>query len=392
MNDITEEKWCIYIHINKINNKVYVGQTKHQENLNRRFYTDGSGYKPDKKSNQNRKFWNAIQKYGWDNFEHKVLEKDIPTLELANEREKFWIRYYDSFHNGYNMTLGGDGTKGMSGVLNPFYGRTHTLETRQKLREKNIGKPSAFKGHHFSEESKKKLSIKQKERFKNIYNHPSYGKHLSEEHKAKVGKCHSIAIYALDDNMDIVFEFESSIKASQYFKCGATSITNAISNGIEYTSQGYHWCKKEEYEEKRKNFKKTKNRSSTIFQYGMDGFFIKSFSSAKSAELQTGIFATSILACCNNRQKYAGDFQWRKYKVKQLLPIQKHYACIKAVCQFDKNMNYINIYNSITEAATVVGCQNTGISACLCGKQKTAGGYIWKYADEIEESNLAIAN
>ena len=55
-------KYCIYIHINKINNKVYIGQS---HNIQKRWMP--SNYKGC------TKFYNAIKKYGWDNFQHKIL-------------------------------------------------------------------------------------------------------------------------------------------------------------------------------------------------------------------------------------------------------------------------------------------------------------------------------
>lgn len=92
----------IYVHINKINNKVYVGQTR-KDPPQRRWYTDGFEY------SKQEYFWNVIQKYGWDNFEHKILEI-VTTQEKANEREQYWIKFYNSNNNnyGYNLTTGGN--------------------------------------------------------------------------------------------------------------------------------------------------------------------------------------------------------------------------------------------------------------------------------------------
>ena len=90
----------IYIHKNKKNGKVYIGQTR-QEDLNRRF-KGGSGYKG------SPHFYRAIQQDGWDSFEHFVLEENIP-FDLVDEREKFWIKAFDSTNSekGYNITPGG---------------------------------------------------------------------------------------------------------------------------------------------------------------------------------------------------------------------------------------------------------------------------------------------
>lgn len=90
--------WCIYRHISP-SNKSYIGITS-QNPLIR--WKNGAGY--DKQT----KFGKAIQKYGWDNFTHEIIEDGISTLEEAREREKHWISVYDTFKNGYNSTLGGE--------------------------------------------------------------------------------------------------------------------------------------------------------------------------------------------------------------------------------------------------------------------------------------------
>lgn len=92
----------IYMHTNKINNKKYIGQTK--QDPERRWREGGKGYV------NSPKFWNAIQKYGWDNFDHEIIEVIDGTPSEADEREIYWIAYYDTYNNdekGYNMTPGG---------------------------------------------------------------------------------------------------------------------------------------------------------------------------------------------------------------------------------------------------------------------------------------------
>lgn len=97
-------KWLIYKHTNKINKKVYVGQTSKE--ATERWRKDGSGYL----SNPNTRFAKAILKYGWDGFNHDVIEQNIKSQEEANNREIYWISFYNSydFDYGYNMTIGGD--------------------------------------------------------------------------------------------------------------------------------------------------------------------------------------------------------------------------------------------------------------------------------------------
>lgn len=90
--------YCIYIHKNKINGKIYVGQTCQDPE---RRWRKGEGYK------DSPRFYNAIRKYGWDNFEHIILEKNL-TFEKANENERKWISTYKSNEEefGYNITPG----------------------------------------------------------------------------------------------------------------------------------------------------------------------------------------------------------------------------------------------------------------------------------------------
>lgn len=93
--------YFIYLHINKINLKVYVGQTCQSP---QRRWRNGKSYS----TNQNTHFANAIRKYGFDNFEHIILEEGL-TKNQADFYESMYIREYDSTNRlkGYNQTSGG---------------------------------------------------------------------------------------------------------------------------------------------------------------------------------------------------------------------------------------------------------------------------------------------
>lgn len=91
--------WIIYKHTNKINGKSYIGQTI--KSIDERAGRDGKNYEG---SNE---FYGAIKEYGWDNFEHTILQENIATQEEADTQERYWIKYYDTFKHGYNLTLGG---------------------------------------------------------------------------------------------------------------------------------------------------------------------------------------------------------------------------------------------------------------------------------------------
>lgn len=91
----------IYLISNDVNSKLYVGQTI--QNLNKRFNGHCCYSKSDRSVNMYIK--RAIHKYGRDKF-HITLLEECP-INLLNEREKYWISFYDSYNNGYNLTKGG---------------------------------------------------------------------------------------------------------------------------------------------------------------------------------------------------------------------------------------------------------------------------------------------
>lgn len=162
--------FVIYKHTNKINGKCYIGKTCCDPEKRWKL---GSGYR------RHIKFYNAILKYGWDNFTHEILETNL-TDEEAKKREIYYIQFYDSFKNGYNATLGGDGGVGHS--------YTPTEETRQKIREERSKQV-------FTEETKRKMSEARKGRPGYTKGYPAWNKGLTwnEEtrekmRQAKLGK------------------------------------------------------------------------------------------------------------------------------------------------------------------------------------------------------------
>ena len=99
-------KGGIYKISNKINGKVYIGQSN---NLKRRFKEHKIRYKSINSNEYNSVIHIAIRKYNIENFNFEIIE--YCENSKLNEREIFWINYYDSFKNGYNCTLGGEGSK-----------------------------------------------------------------------------------------------------------------------------------------------------------------------------------------------------------------------------------------------------------------------------------------
>lgn len=84
--------------------KVYIGQSCQtlEKRMHQHLSRATTNYDP------NNHFHNAIRKYGFPDFVFQVIEDNIINDEVLNEREKYWIEYYNSYYDGYNSTLGGD--------------------------------------------------------------------------------------------------------------------------------------------------------------------------------------------------------------------------------------------------------------------------------------------
>jgi len=136
----------IYAHVNKINNKLYIGQTQQSTEMR---WQNGNGYNP-YDNNKNNHFWNAIKKYGWDSFLHIVLIENL-SAEQACVIEGELIKKHNSTNPsyGYNLRSGGliskhsqetiqkikENHADISGENNPFYGKRHSEETIKKIKE-----------------------------------------------------------------------------------------------------------------------------------------------------------------------------------------------------------------------------------------------------------------
>lgn len=99
----------IYCFTNKINNKRYVGLSRQ---LEERYHQHYRNYTNPNASQYNTKFYRALRKYGFEKFNYEILtivKDSISTTDLE-QLEIYYIAYFDSYNNGYNMNIGGNYT------------------------------------------------------------------------------------------------------------------------------------------------------------------------------------------------------------------------------------------------------------------------------------------
>ena len=179
--------YWVYVHTCP-NGKRYVGVTTKLK-PEYRWGKNGEGYC------QNKHFYSAILKYGWDNIEHEVFEVDSKEEMYRKEVELISFYHSNDPEYGYNNSSGGE-----SGHL----GCKHSEGARKKMSKARKGKPTWNKGKPCSEETKRKIAetLKGRHPSEEARKHiaeanrrkakdPEFRKHMSEAQKRVQKKVHS---------------------------------------------------------------------------------------------------------------------------------------------------------------------------------------------------------
>ena len=274
--------YCVYCHLNKINGKRYIGQTCQKPEI--RFC---KGYE------HNNHFQNAINKYGWDNFEHYIIQDGL-TKEEADLLEDLNIRAYNTIDRnyGYNFKYGGGKGKlseetktkisnSLKGHTSWNKGKTFSEEHKQKMSE-------SHKGKHFSEEARQKMSKAKKghipwnkgktnvysEKTKQKMSEAKKGRPLLEEHKRKIG---------LSKKSHIVTE-ETREKISK---------ANKGNYHLEETKR-----------------KISEANSKKVGQYTQDNKLVKIYNSITETK-NYGYCIGCVSACCKGKRKKHKGYIWK---------------------------------------------------------------------------------
>jgi hypothetical protein len=126
--------------------------------------------------------------------------------------------------------------------------------------------------------------------------------------------------------------------------------------------------------EHRKNLSKSK--SIPVFQYTLDGVFLKQWESAKKAGNILNIDPGDITGCRRGVKKSAGGFLWKENKI-EVKPYKHNNS--SNILQYTLEGEFIQEFQSISKASKILKLNPSGISNCANGRSKYSGGFIWRY-------------
>lgn len=290
----------IYKIKNKINNKIYIGQTiDYKKRINNHINTS-----------KNQIVDMAIKKYGKDNFTFIIIDKAENQKE-ADQKERYYIEKYDCIiPKGYNVLKGGrfqQGSWNMKEVnmydLNGVF--LESFECARVLSEKHVN----YKEAGIKKSCRNNTYYKDK-LFQ--YSNGDYS-NLNIKISKKSHRCKKVYQYDLEGNF--INEYQSLIEASEKTKTSRTGISSCI-NGSNQIANGFMWFDEKQKEKPKINRRRMSgNKGFTIIQK-KEGKIVNTFVSTVEAVEKLGLEKSKYkqLCKCIKKNKQFYGFEWEKVK------------------------------------------------------------------------------
>jgi hypothetical protein len=330
--------------------------------------------------------------------------------EVQEEEWEFWEQYWISQFKSWgfsltNLTIGGEGGNGYK----------HNINSKQKMRKSKLGTT-------LSQEQKDKISKSVKQKFidnpnynrsgnniKSIINKdelynlyitenlsmPKIAKKLGfgekkifdtlkeyniskpkEVWKEQLSTQPNKVVLQYDLFGNFIKEWISLNTINKETGLNKANIANCC-RSVAKSVGGYIWRYKDEFIEI--NIDKLNDRIRPVKQYDLFGNFIKEYSSIRET-MEYGFNDANVQSCCSGKSKSHCNYIWRYSEDKP--PTKYKNKTIKPVLQYDKNMNFIREWDSISMVTKELGIGSNSITTCCKGKYNSAGGYIWKYKND----------
>ena len=192
-----------------------------------------------------------------------------------------------------------------------------------------------------------------------------------------------------DLNGHFIKEWDSIKQASK--ELNITTGLSSVCRGKLKTAGGFIW-KYPGDNDFSSNFKKHSNGKKVI-QYDLKGNFIKEWDSVSDAARTLNVSISNIRDVCTGKTKTALGFIWKYYgdndfsrNFEPNKALEKKLFQRKKVFQYDLNGNFVKEWGSMVEASKALNVPKSQASRACRGKLKTAGGFIWKYANSSDKS------
>lgn len=311
----------IYLFINKINNKKYVGQTynKYSERWTQHKNAKDSFY-----------FHTALKKYGWDNFDKYIIEQSeyflnteenkINIMLWLDERESYYIQYFKSNDNhfGYNLTNGGHNTISNSAKISK---KVSGKQVKQYDLEGNLIKiwssiKEIYTTTNFKNDGIQACSKGLRESYKGykweIIN-------IKKDLKFNpVTEAKPVLQYDLDGNF--IKEFASSQEVQKILGYNASLIRSCCRKEI-FTSKNFIWIFKQNDIKIKLPLEELESRNldMRIKQISLDGFLIKIWNNTSEIEKYLSFPKAQISKCLQGKSKTSNGFIWKSCTLRDLI-------------------------------------------------------------------------
>ena len=388
----SKRTYCVYAHINKVNGKIYFGITK---GYCKGRWGAGSGY------TNSTKFYPAIKKYGWDNFSHIVILKNL-SEEEATYLEKSYIRLYNTTNRnfGYNTDKGGK----LSSLS--------AQAKRKKIAERQMRPIICLETMERYESQAELSNIKGKDHSyvcdacKSKGSRVHDGKHylyIEDYVKMSLQEIQDIIDGKLQNHQEVVCMetgevFWDATKAGQTLPYGKFSVSNRCNHfrerGKDNFAGGFHWAFKEDYE------KLTPKEIEKIIN--LDNFKVvcletkKVYKNPIGAFQETGVDEGCIRRCCKGTLRHAKGLHWmyeKDYRKASQEDIERIFNKPRKKIESIRIREVIcletqEIYENIKIAAKNTGANEANVSkSCRFGEGFQSGGYHWMFYEDYKKAS-----
>lgn len=360
-------KYIVYCTTNLINNKIYIGvhKTQNPDVFDGYIGCGVNVYSNSTYSHPKTKFQYAVKKYGPKNFRRTILkifdnEEDAFMLESELIDEEYLKRT-----DVYNMVLGGHGGD-IAKMATPCF--AYTIDGFLKYEFKSIQEGANFMSRGRTTIAR---AIIEKTKAANLY--WSLKKVDKLDLNEFITSTNKIAIYQYSELGKYETCFESIQEAARQNNVPASNLQRAIQLGYKIGNKYFSEIYSNEFSIAKTNSLKRKK----IYQYSLEGIFIKEFENVNQARKELNI--KTDIGSAIRRGQTCGGYQWSYEKLNSMPDISDTpiIGVARKVGVYSLSGELIETFRTVTE------CQKK-YSSCkhvLHGKRKTGNGHIFKYLD-----------